>query len=485
MHLSSLPGPHGIGDLGTGAWQFLEFLAEAEQSLWQVCPINPTQSVHDHSPYTAPSAFAGNPLFVDLTALADRGYLDETSLEDPPGDPRHVEYDRVETFKRERLHTAFETFEATADDDERAAFEAFRERESDWLGEYALFAALKEQHDHQPWPEWPADLAHRDSDALAAARDSHTERIRYHAFVQWLFDEQWRELRAEATERGIDFIGDLPIYVAWDSADIWANPELFELTSAGEPAAVAGVPPTPGDEGQAWGMPVYDWDAIAATDYEWWIDRLERLYSLVDVVRIDHFKAFDEYWAVPAETDDVSAGEWRPGPDAAFFETVRAELGELPFIAEDLGFMDESMFALRDRFDLPGMRVAQYADWCQPGHMYKPITYPENCAAYTSTHDTDTTVGFYESMSAEQRECLIEALATDGESIAWDLIEAVWNSDANVAMTTVQDLLELGSEARFNTPGSREGNWTWRVTAEELDDELAGRLAAVTRATLR
>jgi len=485
LHLTSLPGPHGIGDLGDGARTFLDFLERAEQSLWQFCPVTPTRGVHGHSPYASPSAFAGNPLLVDLTALVERGWLDEDTLENPPGDPGTVQYDAVTDFKRERLRSAFEGFEASAEADDRAAFEAFREREATWLRDYTLFTALKAAYDGVPWPEWPADLAGREPAALEAARETHAEAIRYHAFVQWLFDEQWRALRAAADERGISLVGDLPIYVAWDSADVWANPEAFELDDEGGPTAVAGVPPNPGDDGQRWGNPVYDWETLRAEDYGWWRDRLDRLLSLVDIARIDHFKAFDEYWAIPVDADDPAAGEWRPGPGVDFFETIRAELGELPFVVEDLGFLDESMVALRDRFEFPGMRVPQYADWCREGHRYKPTVYPDHCVGYTSTHDTDTVVGFYEKLSAEQRDCLEYALATDGDSIAWDLIEAVWHSEAVLAMTTVPDLLERGSEARLNQPGTGEGNWTWRVTADELDADTADRLAAVTRASLR
>ncbi|MFB6151478.1 MAG: 4-alpha-glucanotransferase [Haloarculaceae archaeon] len=485
LHLTSLPGPHGIGDLGDGARTFLDFLDRADQSLWQFCPAGPTSGAHGHSPYTSPSAFAGNPLLVDLTDLAERGWLDDAALSGAPGNPREVEYDAVAAFKRDRLWDAFEAFEAAADEADRDALAAFRDRESAWLDDYALFATLKEVHDGERWSDWPADLAGRDPDALAAARENHAERVRYHEFVQWVFDEQWRDLRAAASDRGIGLVGDLPFYVAADSADVWANPRAFELDENGDPVAVAGVPPNPSDDGQRWGNPVYDWDALRESGYDWWLDRLDRLLSLVDVARIDHFKAFDEYWAIPADADDPGAGEWRPGPGADFFETVRSELGELPFVVEDLGFLDESMIELRDRFGFPGMRVPHYADWCREGHRYKPTVYPENCAAYTSTHDTNTAVAFYGNMSDEQRECLNYALATDGEGIAWDFVEAVWNSDADLAFTTVPDLLELGEDARFNTPGTARGNWRWRVTEAELDPDVADRLSGVTLATLR
>ncbi|MFB6164012.1 MAG: 4-alpha-glucanotransferase [Haloarculaceae archaeon] len=485
LHLTSLPGPHGIGDLGAGARTFLAFLDRAEQSLWQFCPLGPTVDVHDHSPYASPSAFAGNPLLIDLTALVDRGWLDGGALSDPPGDPEAVRYDAVAAFTRDRLWDAYEGFQAAADPDAREALAAFRERESAWLADYALYAALKDAHGDAPWTDWPADLRDRESAALAAARETHADRIDYHAFVQWVFDDQWTALRARAAEHGIDLMGDLPIYVAADSADVWANPDLFDLAADGTPATVAGVPPNPGDDGQRWGNPVYDWAALAARDYDWWLERIERLLALVDVARIDHFKAFDEYWAISAEAADPTAGDWQAGPGADFFEVARDRLGELPFVVEDLGFLDENLVALRDRFDFPGMRVPHYADWCAERHRHKPTCYPDGCIAYTSTHDTETAVGYYRHLDDEQRACLEYALATDAEAVAWDLLEAVWHSEATLAMTTVPDLLELGSEARLNDPGTAGDNWAWRVTADALAPGVADRLAGVTTSALR
>jgi len=300
-----------------------------------------------------------------------------------------------------------------------------------------------------------------------------------------VFDEQWAELRAAAADRGIDLVGDLPIYVAADSADVWATPEAFELDESGHPAVVAGVPPNSGDNGQRWGNPVYDWDSLRETGYDWWVRRLDRLLSLADLARIDHFKGFDEYWAIPADADSPAAGEWRQAPGHDFFETVGERLGELPFIVEDLGFIDEGVTNLRNRFDFPGMHVPLYADWCSEHSRDKPTNYPESNVAYTSTHDTDTVRGWYGNLSDRQRECLHYALATDGEEIAWDILEAVWDSDARIAMTTVPDLLGLGSEARFNVPGTVAGNWRWRVRSGALEDDVADRLAGITISTLR
>jgi len=481
LHVPSLPGPHGIGDLGAGARSFVDFLDRADQSLWQVCPLGPTSGARGNSPYQAASAFAGDPLFVDLHDVADRGLLEAPGAPDGVS-PREVRYDRVRSFKRDRLRAAFERFEAGGGDHD--GFERFREREADWLADYALFAALKRAFDGRAWPDWPAPLVAREPTALERAREEHADAVRYHAFVQWLFDEQWRALHSHAHDRGIAIVGDLPIYVALDSADVWAAPEAFAIEDGG-PTAVAGVPPNPGDDGQRWGNPVYDWDRLAERGYDWWIERLERLFDMVDVARIDHFKGFHEFWAIPAGSDDPVDGEWRPGPGGDFFEAVRAAIGDLPFVAEDLGFLDEGVAALRDRFDLPGMRVPHYADWCREGDMYQPMHYPEDAVGYTSTHDTDTAVGYYRSLDPEQRDCLRYNLGTDGEEIHWDLIEAVWNSGACLALTTVPDLLGLGSEARLNTPGTAEDNWRWRVTEEALDPDVADRLRRVTDVTIR
>jgi len=487
LHLTSLPGPHGIGDLGAGAHEFLDFLERADQSLWQFCPVGPTTAVQGHSPYSSPSAFAGNPLLVDLHALADRGWLRETELDGPATAGRStVRYDAVAEFKRDRLRTAYERFDTeTADDVEgRAAFETFREREGAWLDDYTLYRALKTEFDDDPWTEWPRELRHRDPDALARYRERLADRCRYHAFVQWQFDEQWRDLRHVAAERDVTLVGDVPMYVALDSADIWANQDVFAIED-GHPAVVAGVPPNPGDDGQRWGMPVYDWDHLAETDYEWWIDRFDRLFDLVDLARLDHFKAFQEYWAIPAAADDPAAGEWRAGPGADFFESLRSELGRLPFVVEDLGFLDPGLAALRDRFGFPSMRVPLYADWCAERHEHKPRDFPRDAIAYTSTHDTDTVAGYYADLDPETRGCMDYAIGTDGDRPAWDLLEAVWDSGAVLAMTTVPDLLGLGSEARLNTPGTAEGNWRWRVESDALTEDIATELAAVTERTRR
>ncbi len=486
LHPTSLPSPHGVGDLGAGARAFVDFLSSADQSLWQFCPLGPVSDAHGNSPYQSPSALAGNPILIDLRSLVDRGYLSAAEVEPPAAVSDHeVEYDRVRGFKQSALRTAFERFDEVADDAERESFEQFCAAESAWLEEYALFAALKQEFDGTIWTEWPEPIRTHSPAAVDRYREELADECRFRMFVQWLFDRQWRALAAYADDRGVGLVGDLPIYVALDSADVWAQPEVFRLGDDHEPLEVAGVPPNPGDDGQRWGNPVYDWDRLRETGYRWWLERFERLFDLVDIARIDHFKGFDEFWAIPASADRPAAGQWREGPGADFFRTVASELGDLPFLVEDLGFLDERVTALRDEFDLPGMRVPQYADWCEERQMYQPMHFPQQSVGYTSTHDTDTIVGYYRALGDQQRDCLQYNLGTDGSEIHWDLIEAVWNSDAVIAMTTMQDLLGLDSEARFNEPGTATGNWRWRVTDDAFDPDIAERLRRVTDRTIR
>jgi 4-alpha-glucanotransferase len=485
MHLTSLPGPHGVGDLGEGARAFVDWLSSAEQSLWQFCPLGPTSHAHGDSPYQSYSAFAGNPYLVSLDRLVDRGLLEESDLEPVPDfSPHEVDYERVDEYKMERLRRAHERFQVDADEETRAAFSDFEAREASWLDGYALFMALRTWYDGA-WIDWPQEVRTHDEETLDRHREELADEIAFRKFAQFVFDRQWRDLKEYANERGVQLVGDLPIYVALDSADVWAAPEAFDLTEENEPAAVAGVPPNPNDDGQRWGNPLYDWEYLQTHDYDWWMDRLHRLFDLVDVTRIDHFKGFDEYWAIPANAHSPAEGEWREGPGADFFEAVQAEFGDLPFVVEDLGFLDQGLVDLRDRFDFPGMRVPQYADWCEQGHMYQPMHFPENAVGYTSTHDTDTVVGYYEDLDDRQRDCLHYNIGADGSEIHWSMIDAVWRSNAGIAFTTMQDVLGLGSDARFNLPGTAQGNWQWRCTYEGFSDDLARRLAGLTDEHIR
>ena len=485
-HVTSLPGPHGIGDLGAGARSFLSFLGDAGVDHWQICPVGPTLPVAGESPYQSPSAFAGNPLLVDLHGLVDDGWLDERDLKPVPEFPAgRVDYDAVRGYKLPLLRTAFDRFEERATAADRAALDAFRDDEP-WLADYALFRALSDARPEDVWTEWPAPLRTRDPTALAAASEEHAREVRFREFLQWTFDRQWRDLRAAAADEGVAIVGDVPIYVALDSADVWANPEAFRLDETGRPTAVAGVPPNPGDSGQRWGNPVYDWERLAETGYDWWLARLRRLFELADVARLDHFLGFVKYWAIPADSDDPADGEWREGPGRDLFETVERELGEAPFVAEDLGFEEPAMDELMAEFGVPGMRVPQYADWCVEGNPYQPMHYHEGVVGYTSTHDTDTWVGYFDGLPPEQRDCFRYNVGADPDDpVEWAAIEDVWRSDAILAVTTLQDLLGLGSDARFNEPGTRDGNWEWRATRDALDDAVADRLRELGRRYVR
>ncbi|MFC6865217.1 4-alpha-glucanotransferase [Halomicroarcula sp. GCM10025817] len=490
LHLTALPGPDGVGTLGAPAHDFVDALAAADQSLWQFCPLGPTAGGFGNSPYQAYSAFAGNPLLVDLEALRAAGWLTDADLADRPDFDEHwVEYDRVNAYKTDRLRRAFERFRTTATDDDRAALDAFAAANAAWLDDYALFRALQTAFDDDGWTSWPAAVRERDPDTLSRYRDDLADEIELRVFCQFCFDRQWRALHEHANERGVSLVGDMPIYMGLDSADVWANPDLFDLDEANEPAAVAGMPTNPDGhgEGQRWGNPLYDWDAMRAEDYAWWVRRFESLLDRVDVVRVDHFKGYEQYWAIPAGTANPADGEWRDGPGEALFEAVEAALGDLPLVVEDLGGVTPELRAFRKRLGLPGMKVALYADWCAEDHEYLPHRYPEDSVAYTSTHDTTTVVGWYEDVASDrQRDCLQFALDTDGSAVHWDVIEAVWATDSVFAIAPFQDLLGLGGETRFNTPGTADGNWTWRLTRSGLaDDAVWTRLSDMTEAHRR
>ncbi|SNZ04475.1 (1-_4)-alpha-D-glucan branching enzyme [Natronoarchaeum philippinense] len=484
LHPTALPSRHGIGSIGAPAKQFVDAAAEAGQSLWQLCPLSPVAEVHGFSPYQAYSAFALEPLLIDLDDLVERGLLDEADVAPEQSFPEdRVDYDAVAEFKRPLLRSAYERFDEERPEEIESAFETFCER-VDWLDTYALFRALKDHFDGVVWTEWPDPVRSREPEALEEYRETLADEVRYRKFLQFLAVDQWDELHAYASERGIDIVGDLPIYVAQDSADVWANPELFELDEEGQPALISGVPADGNNPPQQWGMPVYDWDAVADADYGWWIDRMDWQLELSDVVRVDHFRGFEEYYAIPADADPGD-GSWREGPGLDFFRRIEDALGELPIIAEDIGFVTEEIDQLRRDIDAPGMKVLQYGDWCTEDHTYLPHTYEEDTVAYPGTHDTNTVRGWYDNLSDEQRDCLHYYLGADGEEINWELIDAAWHSDSILAVVPVQDLLDLGEWARFNSPGTTDGNWEWRCTPEQLDELPVGRLRDLTEAAGR
>ena len=497
LHPTCLPGPYGIGEIGPEAVRFLDFLHTTGQRLWQILPIGPTS--YGDSPYQAMSTFAGNPLWIGFDWLVEDGLLDKKALKDFPKFPLgKVDFGAVIPARTKILKAVCESFDAKASDEMKAEFAAFREASSAWLADYALFAALKDANGGVPWTQWAPELAKRDPVALDSARKEHGAAIRDVELVQYLFDRQWKRLRALAAERRVKFIGDIPIFVAHDSADVWAHPELFHLDENGKPTVVAGVPPDYFSQtGQLWGNPLYDWEANRREGYAWWMARLKRVFDLVDIVRIDHFRGFEAYWEIPGGETTAINGKWVKGPDRELFDTLKERMGELPVIAEDLGVITPPVEELRDHCGFPGMRILQFAFGNdERAAEFRPESYPPHCVVYTGTHDNDTTVGWFRSEPgegstrtaediAEERAMILAYLGTDGHDIQWDLIQLGAKSNANTFIVPMQDILGLGSEARMNVPGRAGGNWQWRFEWDELTQAMINRLAHITRATGR
>jgi len=474
LHITSLPGGEGIGDLGRGARAWLSWIHQAGCGMWQFLPLGPAGP--GWSPYQSPSTFAGNPLLISLQDLVEQGWLDRQHLDEIPTNSTKVDFPVVHDYKNGRLLIAADRWRSRGRP-QRDAFESWCETQRDWLDDFALYAALKQTHAGAPWTDWEPELIRRDPKALAAARQALAPQIEDHALQQFWFSSQWSSLHDLAASLKVDLIGDIPIYVAGDSADVWANPELFELDQDGRPLVVAGVPPDYFSEsGQLWSNPIYRWERHAQDGFRWWIERVRRLAQQVDIVRIDHFLGLEAYWEIPAGSEAAAAGRWVPGPGAALLEALRDALGGLPFIAEDLGVVTPGVQELLNRFRLPGMKVLQFGLEAGEEHGELPSEYPERCAAYTGTHDNDTTRGWFEAVSEDTRAYVRRVLETDGEDIAWSMIGALWGSPAERTLAPLQDLLSLGTEARMNYPGRGMGNWTWRAPQGVIDEALAARL---------
>ena len=476
LHPTSLPGRFGIGELGAEAREFLDFLVAAGQKRWQVLPLGPTS--YGDSPYQSFSAFAGNPLLISTDRLLADGLLLAADLADLPAFPENeVDYGWVITYKQTLLRRAYAHAKAQPPGAEHAAWDA------PWLADYALFMALKDRHVGAVWGTWEAALVRREPAALEKARAELADEIGFYRFCQGRFFADWLDLKREANERGIALIGDLPIFVAYDSVDVWTHQDLFFLDEEARATRVAGVPPDYFSEtGQLWGNPLYRWDVMARDDYAWWVERLRTSLTRFDLVRIDHFRGFAAYWEIPADEPTAINGRWVAGPGAAFFEAVREQLGELPIIAEDLGLITDDVLALRDRFAFPGMKVLQFAP-SGPDNAYLPHHYEPNCVVYTGTHDNDTTRGWWATATAAEREFLARYLGqppTD-ETIASLLIRLVFSSVARTAIVPLQDILGLGSQARMNTPGTSGGNWSWRYAPAQLTTALQERLRDLTK----
>ncbi len=483
LHPTSLPSPWGIGDLGPVAYQFVDFLVAAGQSLWQILPLGPTG--YGDSPYQAFSAFAGNPLLISLDQLIKRGLLSYDEVVEASGHYHlaidQVNYGEVIGFKLPLLYRSYERMRHGVDPELNAAFSEFCHSNRVWLDDYALFMALKEAHGGQAWNHWAPELRAREPAALTQARQEHAVAIEIQQYLQFLFFQQWLPLKAYANERAIKIIGDAPIFVAYDSADVWANPELFYLDAESRPTVVAGVPPDYfSATGQLWGNPLYRWPQMAEDGYAWWVARLRAAFTQVDLLRLDHFRGFAAYWEVPADETTAINGRWVRGPGAALFSRIEQEFGSLPIIAEDLGLITPDVHALREQFAFPGMIVLQFAFGGTSDNLYLPHNHTRNSVVYTGTHDNTTTVGWFAELDEEVREQVRAYLGRDGSDIAWDLLRVALMSVADLAVIPFQDVLRLDADARMNTPGQLGANWSWRFRAEALNQGVAAGLRLFT-----
>lgn len=491
LHPTSLPGQYGIGDLGPQAYAFVNFLEKASQGLWQVLPLGPTG--YGDSPYACYSAFAGNTLLISPEQLIADDLLSRADLESATTfTQEQVNFDAVHKFKDSILSKAFERFGRSSNQKLRDAFEEFSRNSARWLDDYALFRALKDAYEGTSWNQWDPPLVRREATALYRVREKFREQIEAQKFYQFLFFKQWFALKSYANERGIKIIGDIPIFVAHDSADVWTNPDQFKLDEDGVPLVVAGVPPDYFSvTGQLWGNPIFNWQRMLADGFKWWIDRVRATLETVDVVRIDHFRGFAACWEIPGGDKTAERGRWVEAPGKDLFTAIKNALGELPIIAEDLGVITPDVEALRDSFGFPGMRILQFAFSSDAKNLDLPHNYHPNIAVYTGTHDNDTTVGWFKSVAGagstrdtkqieREREFCLKYLNVEGKQINWDFIRAVLASVANTAIVPLQDVLGLGTEARMNLPNSTEGNWSWRFKAEALTDEICSRLKELT-----
>jgi 4-alpha-glucanotransferase len=493
LHPTSLPGPYGIGDLGPEALCFADFLAEAGQTLWQVLPLGTTG--FGDSPYQCFSALAGNPLLISPRQLVERGWLETAALQDVPEFPKdQADFERVLPWKSGLLQSAARRFLANASSGDRQRFDSFCQANAGWLDDYALFMALKQYHNGAVWSHWDPCIRWREPAAVATWREKLAEPIAIQKFQQFAFFSQWRQLREYCRSRGIRLMGDLPIYVSHDSADVWVHPQYFHLDSNGNPTVVAGVPPDYfSATGQLWGNPIYRWDILARDGYSWWLERFRAVLEMVDMIRLDHFRGFEAYWEVPASEPTAVHGRWVKGPGPALFHAARLALGELPLVAENLGVITPEVEAIRAEFGFPGMSILQFAFGNDAqAASFRPHNYPREVVAYTGTHDCDTTVGWWTSEGKgestrspedirREHEFAQKYLNTDGNEINWAFIRALEASVADTVLIPLQDVLGLGSESRMNQPATLGGNWRWRYRAGMLTPQIAGRLADLTR----
>ncbi len=485
LHPTCLPGEFGIGSFDQEAYDWVNFMIRTQQTLWQVLPLGPTG--FGDSPYQSFSTHAGNPYLIGLRRLVAEGLLDPQELNDVPyevtANPGRVNFGAIYNWKMALLRCAARNIHLPNNANKLKEFKKFCAKQAKWLDDYSLFMALKDSHNGCPWSEWEPELKNREPKALDKARQELADAIEAYSFMQWVFTMQWDSLRAYANENGIKVMGDIPIFVAMDSADAWANPELFYFDEEKRPICVAGVPPDYfAVEGQLWGNPLYNWPVMKSKRYAWWIARIESALARYDLIRIDHFRGFSEYWEVPAGEKTAVNGKWVKGPGEHFFKALQHKFGDdLPIVAEDLGDISDDVYELRDAFNLPGMRVLQFAFSGWGGHPFLPHNYIDNCVAYTGTHDNDTSRGWYEHSSKDsERDHFRRYFSTDGWDMAWTMMRGIFASCARVAMVPIQDILDLGSEARMNLPGESENNWSWRMLPGQLNDFAARRLLDLT-----
>jgi 4-alpha-glucanotransferase len=471
-----------MGDLGIEAYRFIDFLVESDQQYWQVLPLGPTG--YGNSPYSCYSAMAGNPLLINPEVLRDKQLLADEDFANLPEFPLdYVDFERAIAVKVPLLKKACENFKAKGSSVQQKEFSGFCESKENWLEDYALFMALKDHFGGVSWNNWEPEIARREPESLEKWRQQLNAEIYYYKYVQFEFFRQWTELKRYANLRDIKIIGDIPIYVAHDSADVWSHREIFCLDEAsGEPALMAGVPPDYfSSTGQLWGNPVYNWEKLQANNFEWWVERFEAIFAYVDVTRIDHFRGFDAYWAVKRGQETAMYGEWIKAPGTALLDLINQKFGDLPIIAEDLGVITPEVVALRDRYEFPGMKILQFAFGAGPGDPFLPFNYDRNCVVYTGTHDNDTTVGWFNQLSNYERDEVLRYFGCiDPQGIHWSLIRMGWISIANMAIVPYQDLLGLDTDARMNFPGKPEGNWGWRYRPEALNREVGDRLKTMT-----
>ncbi len=481
LHPTSLPGRFGIGDMGASAYQWIDFLAAAKQSIWQILPLGPTG--YGNSPYSTTSVFAGNPLLIDLSQLVAAGYISESDLHQAPHFPDHyVDFEAVIGWKLPLLLHSYPRFASAADDQEKANFQHFCHKHGRiWLDEFATFMAFKNHFGGGAWIDWPLEIRQHKPAAVKELQQQLSAEIEAHKYLQFQFFKQWSALKDYANGKHLQIFGDIPIYVSHDSAEVWANQHLFRLDGEGNPTVVAGVPPDYFSEtGQLWGNPIYDWDRMKKNGFRWWIQRLQIMLETVDVIRIDHFRGFESFWAVPFGEETAVNGEWLKGPGNALFDALLAAHPNLPIVVEDLGFITPEVRKLRDDYGFPGMKILQFAFGGDPDEPFLPHNYDRNCLVYTGSHDNDTTLGWFNTAPDHEKENCVRYIGGLRDDISWEMIRLACASCANMAVYPVQDVLSLGGEHRMNTPGRASGNWSWRFLPNQLQDYHRQKLASLT-----